>query len=78
MCLRAMWTGCVRTSSASDRLAEEMGARFEPEVDSIYLGGGTPTVLDPAELERMFAAVRAKFRVRPAMPRSRWSARPAR
>jgi oxygen-independent coproporphyrinogen-3 oxidase len=49
---------------SSDRLAEEMGARFEPEVDSIYLGGGTPTVLEAAELERIFAAVRAKFRVR--------------
>jgi oxygen-independent coproporphyrinogen-3 oxidase len=49
---------------ASDRLAAEMGAKFEPEVDSIYLGGGTPTVLEAAELERIFAAVRARFRVR--------------
>lgn len=49
---------------SSDRLAAEMGAKFEPEVDSIYLGGGTPTVLEAAELERIFAAVRAKFRVR--------------
>ncbi|MFI5088155.1 MAG: coproporphyrinogen-III oxidase family protein [Terriglobales bacterium] len=50
--------------ATSDRLAAEMGAKFEPEVDSIYLGGGTPTVLEAAELERIFAAVRAKFRVR--------------
>jgi oxygen-independent coproporphyrinogen-3 oxidase len=49
--------------ATSDRLAAEMGAKFEPEVDSIYLGGGTPTVLEAAELERIFAAVRAKFRV---------------
>jgi oxygen-independent coproporphyrinogen-3 oxidase len=49
---------------SSDRLAAEMGAKFEREVDSIYLGGGTPTVLEAAELERIFAAVRAKFRVR--------------
>jgi putative oxygen-independent coproporphyrinogen III oxidase len=49
---------------SSDRLAAEMGAKFEPEVDSVYLGGGTPTVLEAAELERIFAAVRAKFRVR--------------
>ncbi len=49
---------------SSDRLAAEMGAKFEREVDSIYLGGGTPTVLEAAELERIVAAVRAKFRVR--------------
>ena len=49
---------------SSDRLAAEMGAKFEREVDAIYLGGGTPTVLEAAELERIFAAVRAKFRVR--------------
>ena len=30
---------------SSDRQAAEMGAKFEREVDSIYLGGGTPTVL---------------------------------
>jgi coproporphyrinogen III oxidase-like Fe-S oxidoreductase len=50
--------------ATSDRLAAEMDAKFEPEVDSIYHGGGTPTVLEAAELERIFAAVRAKFRVR--------------
>jgi oxygen-independent coproporphyrinogen III oxidase len=50
--------------AASDRLAAEMGAKLESEVDSIYLGGGTPTVLEAAELEGIFAAVRAKFWVR--------------
>ena len=45
--------------------AGQKPAPHKQEVDSIYLGGGTPTVLEPAELERMFAAVRAKFRVRP-------------
>ena len=43
--------------------AEEMGGRFECEVDSIYLGGGTPTVLEAGQLERLFAAVRARFDV---------------
>ena len=41
--------------------AEEMGAKFETEVDSIYLGGGTPTVLLPEQLRRMFGAVRDHF-----------------
>src|ERR1700757_1964131 len=45
--------------------AGEMGGRIEPEVDSIYLGGGTPTVLDAGQLRRMFNAVRAHFPVRP-------------
>ncbi len=46
-------------------VAAEMGGQIEQEVDSIYLGGGTPTVLDPAQLQRVFGAVRAQFSVRP-------------
>jgi len=42
-----------------------MGGQIEMDVDSIYLGGGTPTVLEPAQLQRMFDAVRAQFSVRP-------------
>jgi oxygen-independent coproporphyrinogen-3 oxidase len=41
--------------------ANEMGGRFERAVDSVYLGGGTPTVLASSELERIFAAVRKNF-----------------
>jgi putative oxygen-independent coproporphyrinogen III oxidase len=47
------------------RIAEEMGGRLERDVNSIYLGGGTPTVLEAGQLERIFAAVRAQFGVRP-------------
>ena len=47
------------------RVAAEMGGQIEPDVDSIYLGGGTPTVLDPAQLQRVFDAVRAQFSVQP-------------
>src|ERR1700756_3340855 len=43
--------------------AEQMGGKFEREVDSIYLGGGTPTVLSSAQLRRMFKAVRSRFSV---------------
>jgi len=45
--------------------AEQMGGKFERDVDSIYLGGGTPTVLSPDQLRRMFDAVRSQFSVRP-------------
>ncbi len=47
------------------QIAAEMGSRIEPEVDSIYLGGGTPTVLDPGQLQRIFDAARRQFSVRP-------------
>jgi oxygen-independent coproporphyrinogen-3 oxidase len=48
----------------SPQIAEQMGGRFEHEVDSIYLGGGTPTVLEPGQLGRIFDAVRGEFDVR--------------
>ena len=44
--------------------AEQMGGKFEREVDSIYLGGGTPTVLSSAQLRRIFDAVRSQFSIR--------------
>jgi oxygen-independent coproporphyrinogen-3 oxidase len=47
------------------KVAKEIGGQFEHEVDSIYLGGGTPTVLEAGQLQRMFDAVRAQFSVRP-------------
>ncbi len=55
---------CADIASAP-RIAQEMGGQFDHEVDSIYLGGGTPTVLEAAQLERIFAAVRAQFAVQP-------------
>src|SRR3712207_6159445 len=33
------------------------------EVDTVYFGGGTPSMLAPAEVERLLAAVRARFSV---------------
>ena len=45
--------------------AQEMRGRMESEVDSIYLGGGTPTVLDARQLSRIFDAVNSEFSVLP-------------
>jgi oxygen-independent coproporphyrinogen III oxidase len=53
---------CGDIAGAAD-LAERMGSRIERDVNSIYLGGGTPTVLDGTQFKRMFAAVRDKFSV---------------
>jgi oxygen-independent coproporphyrinogen-3 oxidase len=47
------------------QVADEMGGRMERAVDSIYLGGGTPTVLEAAQLERIFGTVRSQFDVQP-------------
>jgi len=45
----------------AEETAGQMGGRFERAVDSVYLGGGTPTVLASSDLERIFAGVRANF-----------------
>jgi oxygen-independent coproporphyrinogen-3 oxidase len=45
--------------------AMDMGGRMERAVDSVYLGGGTPTVLEAAQLERVFSTVRQQFEVSP-------------
>ena len=44
-------------------IAAEMGGQFEPGVDSVYLGGGTPTVLEPGQLRRLLATVGESFEV---------------
>lgn len=61
--------------AVAPRIAQEMGGQIDRgqidrgqidyEVDSIYLGGGTPTVLDAGQLQRIFAAVRSQFQLRP-------------
>ena len=47
--------------SNSARVADHMGGRVEGQVDSVYLGGGTPTVLEPAQLRRIFSSVSEQF-----------------
>ncbi|MGA3127181.1 MAG: radical SAM family heme chaperone HemW [Candidatus Korobacteraceae bacterium] len=42
-------------------LAGEFGAAFDPLLDSVYLGGGTPSVLAPDQLDRLFAAITQVF-----------------
>jgi len=48
---------------ASETIARELGGTLDREVDSIYLGGGTPSVLAPTQLERIFETVRNTFEV---------------
>ncbi|MEP6645197.1 MAG: radical SAM family heme chaperone HemW [Acidobacteriaceae bacterium] len=43
--------------------AAQMDGRFERSVDSLYLGGGTPTVLEISQLERIFVTISQNFEV---------------
>ena len=45
--------------------AAQMGGRFERAVDSVYLGGGTPTLLDITQLERLFVTISQNFELQP-------------
>ena len=52
--------------AAAEVIAQELGGRLDREVDSIYLGGGTPSVLAPDQLTRLFQALHEQFAVQPA------------
>ena len=51
--------------AAAPALANEVGSQFDPQLDSIYLGGGTPSVLAPDQLERLFASIHTVFELSP-------------
>jgi oxygen-independent coproporphyrinogen III oxidase len=52
----------IRTSGA---WTAEMGVHLPRTVDSIYLGGGTPSLLEPELIARLFEAMRAEFALEP-------------
>jgi oxygen-independent coproporphyrinogen-3 oxidase len=43
--------------------AAALGCEFDRRVDSVYLGGGTPSVLEPGQLRELFRAARQSFEV---------------
>jgi oxygen-independent coproporphyrinogen-3 oxidase len=49
----------------ASKLGCEVGSAPDESVDSIYLGGGTPSILEPAQLLRIFEVVRNEFAVIP-------------
>jgi len=53
---------CADMKRANATLAQ-MGGRLERAVDSVYLGGGTPTVLDIAQLRQLFVTISQNFEV---------------
>jgi putative oxygen-independent coproporphyrinogen III oxidase len=46
-------------------IADQMGGCLDPILDSIYLGGGTPTILDINQLETLFVTISQNFEVLP-------------
>ena len=47
----------------STQTVQKMGALIDPSVASIYWGGGTPTLLEVAQLERVFVTIRQIFAI---------------
>jgi oxygen-independent coproporphyrinogen III oxidase len=45
--------------------AKQMGGYFEPAIDSVYFGGGTPTLLDIAQLRQVFVTISQNFEIPP-------------
>ncbi|QHN04225.1 radical SAM family heme chaperone HemW [Granulicella sp. WH15] len=43
--------------------AARLGAELPEHVDTVYFGGGTPSLLEPRVVERIFAALRGEFTV---------------
>jgi oxygen-independent coproporphyrinogen-3 oxidase len=51
---------CAEIRTAPET-ARHMGAFLDPVVDSIYLGGGTPTLLEITQLEAIFVSIQQNF-----------------
>ena len=51
--------------AAAEAIAVEVRGKSERQVDSIYLGGGTPSILAPDQLELLFRTLRDNFGVEP-------------
>ena len=55
----------VEDLAAAPEWAERMGVELPRRVDTVYLGGGTPSLLAPKMLARLFTAMRSEFDLEP-------------
>lgn len=53
----------VADIDGAERRSRRAGGNFQRAVDTIYLGGGTPSLLEPRQMDEIFAAVRRNFDV---------------
>ena len=51
----------IEDLSSAGGWAQSLGVELPCEVDTIYLGGGTPSLLEPELFARLFAVIRAEF-----------------
>lgn len=59
------WQECSGRSTAAPRKGKDRQARAEPEglpVDTVYFGGGTPSLLEAAHLKEIVEEIRRAFR----------------
>ena len=54
---------CREIRSSLARAAENAGPRLDVNIDTIYFGGGTPSLLEPAQLEKVLDSVISVFSV---------------
>ncbi len=57
----------IRNLSAAPDWAEKMGLELPGVVDTVYLGGGTPSLLSAELISRLFAAMRSQFEFIPGV-----------
>jgi oxygen-independent coproporphyrinogen III oxidase len=55
----------IEEMAGARQLAARQTCILPEEVDSVYLGGGTPSILDGPQLQAIFAALRGEFAVAP-------------
>jgi oxygen-independent coproporphyrinogen III oxidase len=51
----------LQDMGAARQLASSLECVLEDQADSIYVGGGTPSILEPSQLRKIFAAVKENF-----------------
>ena len=61
--LEAVLTEIDLRADALDAACGEPGTRGRPALETVYLGGGTPSLLPAGEIERLLARVRDRFGV---------------
>lgn len=49
----------------AEQWAAQLGAKLPDRIDTVYFGGGTPSLLDPAQVRRLFGAIRVRFQLDP-------------
>jgi oxygen-independent coproporphyrinogen-3 oxidase len=55
----------IEDLTAAGEWSARMGVELPRTVDTVYLGGGTPSLLAPELLARLFGAMRAEFDFEP-------------